>query len=191
MDKFIFDFLFGFSEKYIGQEYIFIFLANGFSIILLFLGVIYVFFHKEGKFSPVLGYRNFSIKIREVVLFCLIGFVSFILGTLLKLVFLVPRPYESLQIIPLFYNGFMNSFPSGHATVFSALAFTLLFFHRSFFAFFFFILVILMLLSRIISGVHYPSDIALGILVGFFVSFILYISFKINMSRSSQDQKSK
>jgi undecaprenyl-diphosphatase len=91
-----------------------------------------------------------------------------------KLVIERPRPFEVLDNVRLLLgprNGF--SFPSGHATTSFCLA-TVIAMRYPKMRYPIFIAATLVALSRPYIGVHYPSDIlagsVLGILVGYFVT---------------------
>lgn len=75
-----------------------------------------------------------------------------------------PRPFEFLNLQPLFLNR-GPSFPSGHAAFLFALSWTLFFCNKKW-GWWFLSLVLINGLARIIGGVHWPSDIILGALVG-------------------------
>lgn len=76
-----------------------------------------------------------------------------------------PRPFVALSFEPLITPIDSFSFPSGHAAAFSALATVFFFFHRRFGGSTF-ILVVLMAIARVFVGVHWPSDVILGALIG-------------------------
>lgn len=174
----IFNYFFSFAHQSLLSDQIIIFLANGFSVILMLSGVLYVMYHNEGKFSPIENYETFSIRMKEIFVFCTTGVFSWFTVSFLKTIFQTPRPYEILDITPLFNYGTMDSFPSGHAAVFGALAFGLLFLHRSLGSVLFAILSIIVLIARIISGIHFPVDILFGIIVGFLIAFFLHKLFR-------------
>jgi undecaprenyl-diphosphatase len=85
-----------------------------------------------------------------------------------------PRPFlihELHQLIPK--NVSIESFPSGHSAFFFAMA-TAIYFYNKKWGVGFFIAAILMNVSRIIGGVHYPSDILGGMVVGVIIASIVF-----------------
>ncbi len=83
-----------------------------------------------------------------------------------------PRPFIELPIHPLFTDSAW-SFPSGHATFFFALA-TALYLYNKKWGTVFFIAALLISIGRVAAGVHYPSDILAGALIGSFVAYGTY-----------------
>lgn len=75
-----------------------------------------------------------------------------------------PRPFTAFGFSPLVGEG-GASFPSGHAAFFFALGFVIFSINRRW-GYWFLSLSLLNGLARIFAGVHYPSDILGGILVG-------------------------
>jgi len=81
-----------------------------------------------------------------------------------------PRPFLTLPINKLLLNGWFYSdtewsFPSGHSAFFFAMA-TAIYLYNKKWGIGFFIAAILMNISRVVAGVHYPSDILGGMGVG-------------------------
>ncbi|WDC85721.1 phosphatase PAP2 family protein [Caloramator sp. mosi_1] len=66
------------------------------------------------------------------------------------------------------------SFPSGHTTAAFSIFTTLAFFFP-YLSVLFISLALLVGLSRIYLGVHYPTDVAAGILIGSLFSYLTYI----------------
>lgn len=76
------------------------------------------------------------------------------------------RPFVENQVdLLISQNPQESSFPSGHATFYFALA-TVVYFYNKKLGILFFIGSVLMGLARVFSGVHWPSDIIGGALVG-------------------------
>jgi len=82
-----------------------------------------------------------------------------------------PRPFETLDNVRLLlgpYGGF--SFPSGHATISFCLA-TVIAMRYPKIRYPVFITAILVALSRVYIGVHYPTDILIGSILGIFIGY--------------------
>lgn len=83
-----------------------------------------------------------------------------------------PRPfmaYEVRQLIP----ESAWSFPSGHSAFFFALAMAVCLYNKKWGAWFFATTVV-MNTSRVVAGVHYPSDILGGMIVGVLTAYIVF-----------------
>lgn len=75
-----------------------------------------------------------------------------------------PRPFTTYPVHQLLSHS-PWSFPSGHAAFFFALA-TGVYFHSKKWGIALFFIASIITISRVIAGVHYPSDILGGILIG-------------------------
>jgi len=103
---------------------------------------------------------------RKVMVISLTGIIAWSLAVAAKNTFLMPRPYIMLSDIePLFRLGVLDSFPSGHAAFFSAVAVAVYHYHRKLGALFV-LATVGIGISRIIAGVHYPVDILGGFVLG-------------------------
>lgn len=83
------------------------------------------------------------------------------------------RPFEVLEIVPLIIHGTGCSFPSKHGTSAFAIAFAMLWVHPLMGGIIF-ILAVLTGISRIMAGVHYPSDILGGMMIAFLVTQFIH-----------------
>lgn len=83
-----------------------------------------------------------------------------------------PRPFSVLDIQYLFTDSAW-SFPSGHATFFFALSTVVWLYNRGW-GIVFGALSLLIVLGRVIAGVHYPSDIAAGAIIGVATGFLVH-----------------
>ncbi len=86
------------------------------------------------------------------------------------------RPYEILDVNRLTVeNEMANSFPSGHTTIYFAIAFA---FYGTKYFWPFLILAIIGSVGRIYVGMHYPLDILAGATIGAVTSLIVLRLFK-------------
>lgn len=103
--------------------------------------------------------------------------ISFVLLTVVRALINRPRPYETFQIppvIPKHTKG--NSFPSRHVFSASIIAMTYLMASPWMWVGILFLgVTIILALVRVLSGVHYPSDVAAGLLIGVLAGVIGYL----------------
>ena len=74
------------------------------------------------------------------------------------------RPYLTHEVNQLLSVNEW-SFPSGHAAFFFAMGVALFFFHKKW-GYWCLVLATIIAVSRVIAGIHYPSDILAGALIG-------------------------
>ena len=98
------------------------------------------------------------------------GLAAWVVAEVLKATLLSPRPFLFLSgVTPLFLET-NSAFPSGHASFFGGLAFSLLFskFPR---ANIFMIGAVIVGITRVMGGVHWPGDIVGGLTLGFISAY--------------------
>ncbi|MBI3232114.1 MAG: phosphatase PAP2 family protein [Candidatus Doudnabacteria bacterium] len=98
------------------------------------------------------------------------AFIAFVLARLVLVEVIrkfLPRdrPFLSFSVAQLIAKGAERSFPSGHAAALFAIAATVYFYNKKL-GTWLFAAAILVSLARVVGGVHYPSDILVGALVG-------------------------
>jgi undecaprenyl-diphosphatase len=145
------------NQNYLLDRF-FIFGANELIFITFFISLVLI----------LLG----GLKERKAFLFLLIGLlIAEILIKITHIFYFEPRPYVTLNLVPLIKHVPDAAFPSEHTTMAAAVAFAS-FFAKSKYALLFIILMLWVGFSRIFVGVHYPLDILGGILYGFISIFI-------------------
>ncbi len=104
----------------------------------------------------------------------------FVFVEIIRWLFPRPRPFLQLQNVNLLLKDvdhIHHSFPSGHATFFFALA-TSIYLYNKKFGYFFLLSAFLISLARVFIGVHWPSDVVIGSLVGIFSAVLIHKAFK-------------
>ncbi len=141
-------------------DYSVYFFAQILPFVLFLIVIVYFFWIKKDVF------RFYSL--------CLVILASLAVSEILKFIFAHPRPFVAItEFTPLFTFGGTDSFPSGHATVFSALA-TAVYFENKKLGIFFILCALFMGIARVVAGVHYLVDILAGFFIGFLLVFISY-----------------
>lgn len=107
----------------------------------------------------------------------LVPAISFVLLTLIRKGINRRRPYEAFGIssaIPKKTKG--NSFPSRHVFSATIIAMTFLFMSPwMWLGVVFLIVTVGLAIIRVVSGVHYPSDVVAGVLCGIFAACVGYL----------------
>lgn len=93
-----------------------------------------------------------------------------------------PRPFTLQHDVRFLLEATSAaSFPSGHAAFYFALA-TVVYFYNKKAGILFFISAFLISLARVFSGIHWPTDILAGAIVGVFSAWLVFKFVKIKTS---------
>lgn len=151
-----------------------IFCATSLGTISIMVAIFFLLFHTDIKKGEPLSFSHIGKRIGEVLIVFITSGLAWLVSLLLKYLFHAPRPYLGVvDLQTLFPYGAYDSFPSGHATFFSALAVAIYLYHPRIGILFGFGVLIIGL-SRIIAGVHYPIDIIGGFVIGTAVAFFVH-----------------
>ena len=142
---------------------IIVFLASYLAYILIVLFLALLFFSQYSR------REKFEILLVTALstLIARFGITEFI-----RLFYHRPRPFSVLPVHQLLTDSAW-SFPSGHATFFFAMATAVYLYHKKW-GIGFFIAAILIAVGRVAAGVHYPSDIIGGALIGIIVAYATF-----------------
>lgn len=164
--------LVGYSELTDSIIYFFAQTLDVYLIVIAMLTLLVVQYHRATPHEERMN------LVKEMFLITFAVLASWFVAHFLKLTIGGLRPFEFYEALePLFFYAGGDTFPSGHATFFSALALMMTAFHRRI-GMVFIVLAVLISLSRVIAGVHYPLDILAGWIIGGTVSYLVYYGFK-------------
>lgn len=152
---------------------IFIFCAEYLPYIAVLGIIFFVAYHYIGEFELRNPFGVIKKRFREVYLIFTPAILGWVVASILKDIFASSRPFIQFEnlVRPLFLHGGMDSFPSGHATFFGALALSIFFVNKKV-GYLFIFFALLIGLARIISGVHFPIDILCGYALGIIIVLI-------------------
>ena len=184
-DASVFSLLYGLVHKNQFLEWFLVFLAEYFIFVLALIAVLLVLREKNW---------------RRRAYFAALATISTILSRgifteLIQFYYYRPRPFAAMDFSPLIDHAATGSFPSGHMAFFSVVLTVWLINRRA--GAWFFLSSILIGLARVAAGIHWPSDILGGALVGALGFLTAYYLLKFRgltsnaRTISHQDQKSQ
>ncbi len=144
----------------------FIFCAGPLGFLLLGGLLVFLAMHKDKK----KGARDLVVVVTAAA--CAWG-----IAHVIKYLYPHARPSELFGTNVLVLPDDIQSFPSGHATFFSALATVLYFYHKKL-AVLYGLGALLIGFSRIIVGIHWPLDILAGYILGGLIGVVVYFSYQ-------------
>ncbi len=154
-DTYLFFFLNNFAGKSTAIDFIIIFFAHYLAYFLSLLLLLYILFNKQ----------TYKQKILFTATTLLAGlFARYDVAETLRYFWHRPRPFVSHHATQLLSES-SYSFPSGHSTFFFALSTVVYLYHKKL-GVFFYVATVCMTIGRVVSGVHYPSDIVAGAIIG-------------------------
>jgi undecaprenyl-diphosphatase len=177
----LFTVIYGFSHQSTVLDYLGIFFAEYSQYVLALIFLILIFYPKQDRV------RNRSM----VVMATLSALVArLIIKPFILLFYSEPRPFMVLHYVrPLISTSAsenFQSFPSGHALFFFALATTVYLFNKKW-GLFYLISALLIGVARVYVGIHWPFDIIAGMFIGIitgWLSFLLYTRFTEPIKKS-------
>jgi len=160
MDYLIFRAINNLAGKSVCSDGFGIFLADRFSYVLL--GALVLFLLKNYK-------KYWPMVIKAGIA----GIIAWLfIAEIIKFLWVRPRPFVENQVNLLLSHEADGSFPSGHASFFFALS-TVVYLYNKKAGIFFFLASALISISRVFVGIHWPSDILGGAIIGIFVGWLV------------------
>jgi len=154
-DRIAFDFLFDLTEKFSFFNWLLVFLAEGLPFLLIIGFIIYSFSIR--KFSN--RFYFLAIALLSIIL------SKGILTEVIRLIVMSLRPFAVLDIEPLIAGPLSFSMPSGHMASLAPLSFVIYDRNKKL-GIWYAGLTIIVGIGRVMAGVHWLSDIAVGFIVG-------------------------
>jgi undecaprenyl-diphosphatase len=168
MDQFLFQQLNQFAGKCSLLDNLAIFFAKYFEYILIIL--VFLIFWRKWKVI----FQSFLAAI----------LARFGIVEIIRYFFPRPRPFIENHVNLLLDKINQSSFPSGHAAFYFALS-TVVYSYNKKAGTLFFIASFLIIISRVFVGVHWPSDILAGAIVGIFSGWLVLKLTKIKFKKTN------
>ncbi len=178
MDYFIFQVINNLAGHWAWLDAVGVFLATYFQYFLAAFLLIFLFLGKS-KAEKIRNYWMVGLAFLSAAVSRLVFCEIF------KLLVSRPRPFEVHQVVQLLSYESGQSFPSGHAAFFFGIAALAYLYCKKYspeysqwLGWIFFVGAFLMGLARIFVGIHYPTDILAGALIGIFTGWLVIKIFK-------------
>lgn len=154
------------------NNFIIITLAEYLPYVLIGGFALYLYLQKSISFNKKLYTFAFSI---------VTGFIARVgIASPIRFFFPRPRPFVTLPVHQLIAES-SPGFPSAHALFFFAFS-TVVYMHNKKLGLLFFFLSVVICLARVAAGVHYPSDVLVGAILGTLCGFItMYAARRMNL----------
>jgi undecaprenyl-diphosphatase len=160
VDFFIFQQINKFAGRWIILDSLGIFFAKYLGYFLIFFLLLFLIKNFK-KYWPMV-IQGFSAAI-----LARLGFTE-----LIRFLWPKPRPFIENHINLLLSHSVSSSFPSGHAAFFFALS-TVIYSYNKKTGYLFFLASFLISISRVFVGIHWPSDILAGAVIGIFSGWLI------------------
>jgi len=159
IDLYIFNLINGLAGKWAWLDYVEMFFAQYFEWFLWIALIIFLLINIK---------KSWKVFFEA---FLAAGISKFILAEIIRWMWFRPRPFVALNFIPLINQSADEaSFPSGHASFYFAMS-TIVYLYNKKAGIGFYIASCLIVLARVFVGVHWPSDILAGVLLGILVGW--------------------
>jgi len=161
IDLYLFNLINGFAGKWKWLDYTEMFFAKYFEYFLWLVLILFL----------VINLKKYWKMVLEALIAA--GFTRFVLVEIIRWLWFRPRPFVSLNFVPLIEKSADEaSFPSGHASFYFALS-TIVYGYNKKLGILFYIATVLITLARIFTGVHWPLDIFVGAVLGILMGWLL------------------
>jgi len=160
LDFYFFQLINSWAGQYSWLDNLGVFFAKYFGYLLIFFLLLFLIKNFKKYWPMVVKAFSAAILARLVIV------------NIIRFFYYRPRPFIANQVNLLLSDEPTGSFPSGHAAFYFAIS-TIVFLFNKKAGTFFLIASFLISIARVFSGIHWPSDILTGALIGIFSGWLI------------------
>jgi len=161
MDLYLFQLINQFAGKWAFLDALAIFFAKYFEYVLVFCLLLFI----------IVKFKKYWLMVLQAIISAVLA--RFVIVNFIRCLWQRARPFVENNVNLLIDYSQKPSFPSGHAAFFFALS-TIVYLYNKKFGILFFIGSFLICLVRVFIGIHWPSDILTGAVVGILSASLVY-----------------
>ena len=166
IDLYIFNLINGLVFKWYWLDFVGFFIIKYSEYILVTVLVLFL----------VINFKKYWRMVLEAIVVA--TFTRLVLVEIIRWLWFKPRPFVANNVNLLIdHSAKESSFPSGHASFYFALS-TIVYFYNKKIGIIFYIASLFIVLARVFAGIHWPSDILAGAVLGILVGLTLNKIFK-------------
>lgn len=149
-----------------------------------FLGVFFAGYFQYIVVPALFIFLLFNFKYWKIIFLALFsGAFARMAIEIIYFIYPTTRPFALIRANQLISHSPYDSFPSGHATFFFALA-TIIFLYNKKIGILYFLFAALISLARVFCGIHWPADILAGAIAGILIALTIKKSVKHPVSNT-------
>ena len=160
LDFYLFQLINSWAGQYSWLDNLGVFFAKYLGYVLIFFLLLFLIKNFKKYWPMVVKSFGAAILARLVIV------------NIIRFFYYRPRPFIANQVNLLLSDEPTGSFPSGHAAFYFAIS-TIVFLFNKKAGTFFLIASFLISIARVFSGIHWPSDILTGALIGIFSGWLI------------------
>jgi undecaprenyl-diphosphatase len=161
LDTKVFSWVNGLAYKWYWLDFIGFLFAKYFEYVLLLVLLLFL----------VINFKKYWKMVLESLMAVVLA--RYVIAEIIRWLWFRPRPFVNNYVNLLMdYNPAESSFPSGHAVFYFALS-TIVYYHNKKAGILFYLASFLIVLARVFVGIHWPSDILAGALIGIFIAWLI------------------
>ena len=160
LDFYLFQLINSWAGQYSWLDNLGVFFAKYFGYLLIFFLLLFLIKNFKKYWPMVVKAFSAAILARLVIV------------NIIRFFYYRPRPFIANQVNLLLSDEPTGSFPSGHAAFYFAIS-TVVFLFNKKIGTFFLVASFLISIARVFSGIHWPSDILTGALIGIFSGWLI------------------
>lgn len=115
-----------------------------------------------------------DLILKGIFIFAIPVGTATLISEIISRLYVRQRPFVAMQGIKLLVPHAADGGMPSHHVVFMTAALTMIYFYNRYFALSLLLLTLITGVARVTAGIHYPSDILVGLLIGSIVSWIYF-----------------